>query len=434
MLRDDRQQSASRREPMSYERFIAIRHLQSRSRSFVSTITVIAILGVFLGVMALTSVTAVTGGFQDAFQERVLGVNSHLLVMRYGADFRNYRDVQEIVESHDGVEASSPFIFHEMIASHGNRTAGILAKGIEPSTAESVSDIPQYVEQEGALSELDFDRFPEDGQVQVPSILIGSTLAERLEAGPGDTIRVTSPLEGLDSGGWQSASQEPSTQVFHVAGTYRSGFHEYDDRMVLADFRALQDFFDQGDTVTGVDVRVKDVFAVGELSEELRESLPASEYRILDWRQLNHNLFTSLELQRRVLAVLFLFIVLVASFNIVCTLIMIVLEKNKEIAILKSMGATNGEIMKTFMYQGTIIGLIGTLNGLIGGLAVCLLVRSADFGLDPEVYMIDHLPVRIDPIEFLVVAVVAMAICILATVGPSWWASQMRPVDGLRYD
>ncbi len=419
---------------MSYERFIAIRHLQSRRGSFVSTITVIAILGVFLGVMALTSVTAITGGFQDAFQDRVLGVNSHLLVMQFGTNFREYREVQETIEGYEGIEATSPFVFHEMIASHGNRTAGILTKGIEPSTAESVSDIPKYTEREGLLAELEFDRFPDDGQVEVPKILLGSSLASRLQAQAGDTIRITSPLEGLETGGWESGGHQPSTQMFYVVGTYRSGFHEYDDRMALVDYRALQDFFGQGDTVTGVDVRVEDVFAVGDLAMELREVFPATEYRIMDWRQLNHNLFTSLQLQRRVLAVLFLFIVLVASFNIVCTLIMIVLEKNKEIAILKSMGATNLEVMKTFMYQGSIIGLIGTINGLIGGLAVCLLVRHTNFGLDPEIYMIDHLPVRIDPWEFAIVAAVSMAVCILATVGPSWWASRMRPVDGLRYD
>ena len=419
---------------MSYERFIARRHLKSRGKGFVSTITVIAILGVFLGVMALTSVTAVTGGFQDAFQDRVLGVNSHMLVMRYGGDFRNYRDVQEIIEGHDGVVATSPFIFHEMIASHGSRTAGVLAKGIEPSTAETVSDIPGYVEQQGAFAELPFERFPADGQAQVPNVLLGSSLAARLGVEPGGIIRLTSPLESLSSGGWRSSSTQPSTQMFRVAGTYRSGFHEFDDRMVLADYRALQDFFNQSDTVTGVDVRVDDVFDIGHLGVQLRDELPVSQYRILDWRQLNHNLFTSLELQRRVLAVLFLFIILVASFNIVCTLIMMVLEKNKEIAILKSMGATNFGVMKTFIYQGTVIGLVGTICGLIGGLVVCLAIRSADFGLDPEVYMIDHLPVRIDPLEFAVVGAVAMVICMIVTIGPSWWASRMRPVDGLRYD
>ncbi len=419
---------------MSYERFIAFRHLKSRRSGFVSTITVIAILGVFLGVMALTSVIAVTGGFQDAFQERVLGVNSHAMVMQYGVNFRNYPEVQEEIEKLDGVKATSPFIFHEMIASHGDRTAGILAKGIEPATAAEVSDIPKYAEEPGVLEEMVYDRFPEDGVADVPKILIGRSLADRLQVETGDLVRVTSPLEGIGGGGWQSGGGTPTSERFEVAGVYRSGFHEYDDRMVLTDFRALQDFFDQGDTVTGVDVRVEDVFAMEGITTGIAEVLEDGRYRIMDWRQLNHNLFTSLQWQRTVLAILFLFIVLVASFNIVCTLIMIVLEKNKEIAILKSMGATNGEVMKIFIYEGAIIGVVGTVLGLVGGLAVSLAIRQADFGLDPEIYMIDHLPVRIELMEFGVVGLVAIGICLLVTVGPSWWAARMRPVDGLRYD
>lgn len=419
---------------MSYERFIAIRHLQSRGQGFVSTITVIAVLGVFLGVAALTSVLAVTGGFQEAFQDRVLGINSHVIVQQLGTDFRDYREVQETIEQHEQVEATSPFIFYEMIGSHGGNSAGVLAKGIEPSTAESVSDIPTYLEGDAQVSDIEFDRFPDDGVTETPRMFLGSALAERLDVEPGDHVQLTSPLEGMESGGMRSAQGQPSTEMFEVVGTYRSGFHEYDDRMVLTDYRALQEVFDRGDTVTGVDVRVDDVFTVDTLTDKLHEDLPKADYRILDWRTLNHNLFTSLELQRLVLAVLFLFIVLVASFNIVCTLIMIVLEKNKEIAILKSMGATNGEIMKTFMYQGSIIGLVGTVNGLIGGLAICLLIRRMEFGLDPEIYMIDHLPVRIVAWEFGLVAAVAMLICVLVTIGPSWWAARMDPVDGLRYD
>ncbi len=433
-IHSDSLRCVSRRERMSYERFIAIRHLRSRRQGFVSTITVIAIVGVFLGVASLTSVLAVTGGFQEAFQERVLGVNSHMIVRQFGSDFRDYREAQQTIEEFEEVVATSPFVFHEMIGSHAGRTAGVLVKGIEPSTADKVSDIPDYIEGDVDVMDLEYDRFPEDGRQEVPRVLLGATLAERLDVKPGDTVQLTSPLEGMATGGFEAADGQPSTQQFKVTGTYRSGFHDYDDRMVLTDFRALQEFFDHGDTVTGVDVRVKDVFGVQALTEQLHEVLPPSDYQIMDWRQMNHNLFTSLGLQRLVLAILFLFIVLVASFNIVCTLIMIVLEKNKEIAILKSMGATNGEIMKTFMYQGSIIGLVGTVNGLIGGLVICLLIRSADFGLDPEVYMIDHLPVRIVAWEFGLVAGLAMLICILATIGPSWWASRLKPVDGLRYD
>ncbi len=420
---------------MSYERFIAIRHLRSGRSQFVSTITIIAILGVFLGVAALTSVIAVTGCFQQAFQDRVLGVNSHLLVIKQGTDFRNYREIQEEIETYEGVIATSPFIFHEMIATHGNRSAGILVKGIEPSTAATVSDIPKYATNPDSVMALEFDRFPDDGVVDTPRVLLGSSLANRLQVEAGDTIQVTSPLESLDVGGFRSEGHRPASRHFEVVGTYRSGFHEYDNRMALVDYRAVQDFFHQGDTVTGVDVRVEEVFQVGALADALRDTESMGTYfRIMDWRQLNHNLFTSLGLQRLVLAVLFLFIVLVASFNIVCTLIMIVLEKNKDIAILKSMGATNFGILKAFLYQGLIVGFIGTINGLIGGFLVCMAIRHTDFGLDPEIYMIDHLPVRIVPLEFALVGAMSMVICLIATVWPAWWASRMSPVEGLRYD
>ncbi|MFP4596609.1 MAG: ABC transporter permease [Persicimonas sp.] len=418
----------------SYETFIALRHLKSRRDSFLSTITLIAILGVFLGVMALTSVVAVTGGFQDAFRERVLGVNSHILVIKYGIDFRDYQDTQRGVEEVDGVEATSPFILHEMIATHGRQTSGVLIKGIEPSTLNEVSDLPKYTERPDLLEELEFDRFPEDGHKATPKILLGSTLAEDLGVESGDVVRLTSPLESLDPDKWSSKSHSPSSNQFEVAGTYTSGFYEYDSRLVMADYRALQDFFNQGDVVTGVDVRVEDVFNVSKIAEHIEAQLPAGRFRILDWRQLNHNLFTSLELQRLVLAVIFLFIVLVAGFNIVATMIMIVLDKRKDIAILKSMGASNFGIMKVFMLQGLMIGGVGTLGGLMGGWAVCMLVQQTNFGLDPSIYMIDHLPVQIVASEFLAVGAVAMLITLLATLGPAWWAARFNPVEGLRYD
>jgi lipoprotein-releasing system permease protein len=418
----------------SYEAFIALRHLKSRRQSFLSTITIIAIVGVFLGVMALTSVIAVTGGFQDAFRDRVLGVNSHILVIKYGIDFKDYRDVQEKIESVEGVKATSPFILHEMIAAHGHNTAGVLIKGIEPSTTARVSDLLQYVHEDDALERLEFERFPEDGELATPEILLGSALAEKLGAEQGDLIRLTSPLESLDPEKWRSEGHAPSSNQFRVAGTYTSGFYEYDSRLVMVDYRALQDFFNQGDVVTGIDVRVNDVFAVEKVVDRINEVLPQGQFRILDWKELNHNLFTSLKLQRLVLAILFLFIVLVASFNIVATLIMIVLDKRKDISILKSMGATHAGVMKVFVYQGLMIGAVGTISGLVGGLAVCLAIKYTDFGLDPTIYMIDHLPVKIEALEFLLVGVVAMFVTFLATVGPSWAAAKVNPVDGLRYD
>lgn len=419
---------------MAYELFIALRHLKSRRKSFLSTITIIAILGVFLGVMGLTTVVAVTGGFQEAFRERVLGINAHVLVIKYGIDFRDYREMQSIVEKTPGVVATSPFIFHEMIATHGNRSSGVLIKGIEPDTIERVSDLPRYTPEPDALPQLVYDRFPEDGVLATPKILIGQTLAKKLQVQKGDLLQVTSPLESLDPGRWSSEQHRPASRYFEVAGIYNSGFHEYDSRLIMADYRALQDFFNQGDVVTGIDIRVEDVFGVAPVADAIRDALPEGRFRVMDWRQLNHNLFTSLGLQRLVLAVLACFIVLVASFNIVGTLIMIVLEKNKDIAILKSMGSSNGSIMRVFMLQGLIVGTVGTALGLVGGFVNCLVIKYSDFGLDPTIYMIDHMPVRLNPWEFLVVGVVALAISLLATIGPAAWAARLHPVDGLRYD
>ena len=418
---------------MAYERFIAGRHLRNRRKSFLSTITIIAVLGVFLGVTALTSVVSVTGGFEEAFRDRVLNVNSHILVVKYGVDFRDYREMQELVERVEGVQATSPFIFHEMIATHGKRSAGILIKGIEPSTIARVSDLPKYADDPDVLERLAFERFPADGERGKPTVLVGKTLAEKLELEVGDELHVTSPLESLDPDRWSAQGKRPSARSFEVVGVYASGFHEYDSRLVMVDYRALQDFFGQGDVVTGIDVRVDDVFAVGAIGRTLKEVLPEGRFRVLDWRELNHNLFTSLGLQRLVLFVLFCFIVLVASFNIACTLIMIVLDKTREIAILKSMGAGNRGVMRIFVLQGLAIGLVGTLTGLVGGLVVCLLIRHWDFGLDPTIYMIDHLPVQIEPMEFAGVGLVAMLICLLATLGPAYYASRQNPVEGLRY-
>ncbi len=437
---------------MPYETFVGLRHLKNKRKSFISTITLISILGVIVGVATLTAVVSVTGGFQEAFREKVLGINSHILVMKYGINFREYRDIIDTVEDVPGVEAASPFIFHEMMISHGDRLSGVLIKGIDPARANKVSDLPRYI-REGNIDALEWQRpekKPNDGAIKkerdptqdppelkdapLPGILLGIELAEKLKISVGDTVQLVSPLRGLNPDSWAPTQMAPTSRRFTVSGIYRSGFNEYDNKLVMVDYRSLQDFFNQGDVVTGVEIRVSDIFAVGPIGAQIKSQLTPGRFRTLDWREINRNLFTSLKLQKLVLSIILTFIVIVASFNIVSTLIMLVLDKAKEIAIIKSMGASDGGVMRIFVFEGMVIGSIGTALGLIIGLLCCFIIASSDIGMDPKVYLIDRLPVKIEPTEFFIIALVSLIISFTATVYPAWRAARLSPVEGLRYD
>ena len=445
---------------MPFETFIGLRHLKSKKKTFISTITLISTLGVVVGVATLSAVVSVTGGFQEAFREKVLGINSHILVLKYGINFREYRETIDTVEALEGVEAASPFIFHEMMISRGDRPFGILIKGIDPKRVNEVSDLPRYVKS-GKLEDLSWeppqqkkidpnslakegvgargDPPPEGGAVEektqdLPGIFLGKDLAEKLDVSKGDEVQLVSPLRGLDPGQWAPSNMAPTSRRFRVAGIYRSGFNEYDNKLVMVDYRALQDFFNQGDVVTGIEIRVSDIFAVGNISAVIKSKLTPGRFRTLDWREINRNLFTSLKLQKLVLSIILTFIVLVASFNIVSTLIMLVLDKGKEIAIIKSMGASDGGVMRIFIFEGMVIGSLGTALGLLAGLACCLIIGSSDIGMDPKVYLIDRLPVKIEPVEFIVIALVSLTISFTATIYPAWRAARLPPVEGLRYD
>jgi lipoprotein-releasing system permease protein len=429
---------------LMYEPFIGMRYMLSRSRFSLSVITLISILGVFLGVTALVTVVSVTGGFQETFRDKVLGVNSHVLVMTYAQDnFGEYREVQEFIEENvEGVIGTSPFIFHEMMIASESNLSGILIKGVEPALLDSVSDLPRYIladsdeERQALIEQLHFERYVSSSKKPAPA-LIGRALAQKLELEVGDTVRVISPRRGIPGESRYGPQQmEPTDRQFRVIGLYDSGFFDYDNRLVIVDYRALQDFFNSPDVVTGVEIKVADIDKTGEIRDYLNSQLNQGpeRFRIIDWQDLNHNLFTSLKLQKITLTIIMFFIVLVASFNIVGTLIMMVLDKQKEIAIMKSMGATDGGVMRVFIFQGIFIGGIGTLLGLIGGAVLCEIIATHPFGLDPQVYLIDSLPVRIVLSEFAVVGLSALGISFLATLYPSWWAAQLPPVEGLRYE
>lgn len=427
-----------------FEYFVGLRYLLNRSRISLSIISVISICGVFLGVMALVSVVSVAGGFEDEFRDKVLGVNSHVLVMTYKQDdFREYREVQRKLESYSPeVLETAPFIFHEMMIAIGSKVSGILIKGVEPETMMGVSDLAKYIlarddrERREILDALHY--LPErDGEV--PPVIIGRVLAEKLKAGIGDEVRVISPRRGIVGERRYGPSQmEPTQKRFKIIALYDSGFYDYDNRLLICDYKALQEFFNLDDVVTGVEVRVKDISRTGELRDAvtpiLNDQPGLDRFKVIDWQDLNRNLFASLHLQKVTLTVIMLFIVIVASFNIVGTLIMMVLDKQRDISIMKSLGASDGMIMRMFIYQGMFIGGVGTVLGLLGGFGVCELLTLYDFELDETVYLIGSLPVKMSWEVFGGVGLATLFISFLATLYPSWWATQMSPVEGLRYE
>ncbi|MCL2325757.1 MAG: ABC transporter permease [Proteobacteria bacterium] len=427
-----------------FEYFVGLRYLLDRTRVSLSVISLISILGVCLGVMALVSVVSVASGFENAFRDKVLGVNSHLLVMTYKQDdFREYREVQRTLEnfSTDIVE-TAPFIFHEMMIAIGSQISGILIKGVEPETMMGVSDLAKYIiasDDEARIRILEELHYDVQRDADMPPVIIGRVLAQKIKANVGDVVRVISPKRGIVGEHRYGPSQmEPTERRFRIIALYDSGFYDYDNRLLITDYKALQDFFNLDDVVTGVEIRVHDINKTGALRDAVTPLLnnqPGIErFKVIDWQDLNRNLFTSLHLQKVTLSIIMMFIVIVASFNIVGTLIMMVLDKQRDISIMKSMGASDGMIMRMFIYQGTFIGVVGTVLGLIGGLIVCSLIRLYDFDLDATIYLIGTLPVEIDPAVFGGVGFCALLISFLATLYPSWWATQLSPVEGLRYE
>ena len=394
-----------------------------------SVFTSISMAGVMFGVAALTVVLSVTSGFQEQFQNKVLGLNAHVLVMKYGIDFPEYRDVIRKVEKVPHVVAAAPFVFNEMMLAHGSSISGVIVKGVVPGQSDRVLDLakqlspgvtPQALSQRGPGGE--------------PQIFLGSELSKKLKVKVGEVVRLISPLGTLDPSMWSADDRTPKMRDFRVAGTFYFGFDEYDRRLVAVSLAEAQAFFEGGDTVYGVEMRIDDIYRSRQVVAAIEGVLDGAPYRIIDWRELNHNLFTALQMQKVLLSLLLTVIVLVAAFGIVATLTMLVIDKTREIAVLKSLGMRSGGVARVFITAGMTIGALGTTAGIAIGVAVCKLVEHYGYRLDPRVYLIDRLPVQIHQGELAFTAAVTLAICLLATVYPAVRASALSPVEGLRYE
>ncbi|MBI5478433.1 MAG: ABC transporter permease [Deltaproteobacteria bacterium] len=397
--------------------------------NFFSVFSTVAISGMALGVGVLTVVLSITSGFQQAFRDKVLGVNAHVIVMKYGLDFSEYEDVMTRLARIDGVVGLGPFYFNEMMVSKGVNRAGVLIKGVDPDRVGQVLDLPKQLG-EGSRAALAALKEPA-APGKPPGALLGSVLAKKLKVKVGDTIFLVVPFSGIEA--LQSGKTPPSRE-FRVAGIFYAGFDEYDKRLMYVNLRDAQKVAGQESTVTGIELKLKDVYAAEAVARRIERELGGSPYRTIDWRELNHNLFTALLLQKLVLSLFVSLIVLVASFLIVATLTMMSLSKTREIAILRSMGAQKRGIFGLFASMGMIMGGLGTTLGLCLGALLASIVTRYGYKLDPKVYLINELPVQMSVWEFATTAAVTLAIAFLATLYPSSRASSMHPLEGLRND
>jgi lipoprotein-releasing system permease protein len=399
--------------------------------SVFSVFTSVSILGVTLGVAALTIVLAVTTGFQQEFRDKVLGVNAHVIVLKSQTTFAEYRDVMQTAQTIDPeVLAVQPFIFAEMLVTRGKgQLSGVAIKGVDPKLVHGVLDLDRHMI-EGTVDSL----AKETPAGELPPILMGKELAHKLKAKLGDDVTVVVPLSNIDWDTYRARSSAPRTRKFRVTGIFYSGFDEYDRRLMYTSLADTQELVGRGDQVMGVEMKVKDVDRAEAIAEKLEKALGGPPYQVQDWYELNHNLFTALNLQKLALVIILTLIIVVATINMVSALFMAVTEKTREIAILKSMGSTSWSVGQIFVLVGISIGAVGTFIGIAIGLVTCTVVSSYGYHLDPKVYLIDRLPIDVRPFEVVIVGVVTVVISLVAALVPAFEASALRPVEGLRYD
>jgi lipoprotein-releasing system permease protein len=410
---------------MSFEYFIGGRYLKAKQKeTFISLITILSIAGVTVGVMALIVVIAVMAGFESDLKNRILGVESHVVIMRHGSSFSDYHRIMGQVVNTVGVEAATPFIYTQIMLRSSSGVSGAVLRGIDP---ESVGRVIKVLEGPPLLN-IEKMHQENDTTGSVPGIILGNELARNLGLGIGDAVYLISTRGMISPMGYL-----PAMKRFQVAGMFESGMYEYDGSLAYIHLSDAQKILHMVDSVTGIEVRVNDIYNARHIADKIVATV-GFPYWARDWMQMNQNLFSALKLEKTVMFIILALIVLVAAFNIASTLIMMVMGKTKDIAILKAMGAMDSSIRKIFIFKGMIIGFVGTSLGVCLGFIVCKLLEKYKFiELPGDVYYISTLPVRLEALDVFVISVASMVICFLATLYPARQASKLNPVEAIRY-
>jgi lipoprotein-releasing system permease protein len=425
---------------MSYEFFISLRYLRAkRKQVFVSIITFISIAGIALGVAALIIVLGVMNGFETELRNKILGINAHILLTKYSGGIENYSNIQNEIAGIKGIVASTPVIMSQVILKKNDNIIAPLLRAVSVDSASSVINLGRMVEGGmGLLSEKNRDpRLLPKSLESMPGMVVGKELAKNFGLSLYDTVDIVLPT-GIST----PMGMMPRIKKFVVVGIFDSGFYEHDASLIYTSLEDAQNFLNMKGTVTGIEIKVKDIYKARSIADAIEMKL-GFPFWARDWMQMNKNLFSALKLEKRVMFLILTLIVLVAAFNIISSLIMIVMEKNKDIAILKTMGATSRNIMKIFMLQGLIIGVIGTILGSAAGLTIALNLEQISmflektFGfkfLPSDVYYLSSLPSQVNYADVALIITATLLISFLATIYPSKKASRIDPAEALRYE
>ena len=424
---------------MNFECFIALRYLRAkRKQAFISLITLISIAGVAVGVMALIVVIAVMTGFENHLRTKILGINSHISVKNYEGAFCNIESIRQdvlgvsvprndlfsMIRGKHGdakVTATTPLVYIQALLSSGRAVSGAAIRGIEPDSIQKVFSVGKIIRGEGLEA---FENYSESG---IPPILLGKELARNLGVAVGQSIRVMLP-----SGTITPVGMLPKIRTFRVTGINTTGMYEYDTSLAFIPIEAAQRLLGLGEKVHGLEIKVSDIYATDGLALAIQKRL-GFPFWAIDWQQMSPNLFSALKLEKLAMFIILTLIVLVAAFNIVSTLIMMVMEKNQDIAILKTLGAMDKNILRIFIYNGLLVGFIGTILGVSGGVSLCFLLSRYKFIKIPsEVYYTDTLPILLHTSDVAIISISAILICFFATIYPARQAAKVNPSEALR--
>jgi len=404
----------------NYRLELALKYLRSkRKEKFISIIGVISIAGVIVGVMTLIIVLSVMNGFEKNLRDKILGVNSHIVILKYGSNLDDYQKIIPKIKSIKGVVGVTPFIYRQAMLSSDGGVSGVVVRGVDYKKDKKVTIFYKSIVKGN----------PSCLKEKKNCVIIGSELAKNLGVTIGDKVNMISPFGRMTPMG-----MIPKMKKFYIGGIFNTGMYDYDSTLCYISLKNAQKFFNLGNSVTGLEVKIKDIYAARKIAELIKLKL-GYPYWVRDWMEMNKNLFSALKLEQTTMFIILTLIVFVAAFNIASTLIMMVMEKNKDIAILKAMGAKNKDIMKIFIYEGLIIGFLGTIIGSFLGVIICLLLKKYQFiSLPKDVYYISTLPVEINVVYIGIIFLCSILICFFATLYPAMQASRLKPIEIMRYE